>query len=212
MEEPRPRAARRARGPAGDGPGGASPERASPRVIALERLDPPRVGGFWIPEMISIAGGEDVAGDPGLNPAEVGWGELASLNAEVVIVMPDGSVEDAHAQAMEHWERIAALGATRVFAVDAAAAFAEPGPRLVDGVELLGHLLHPDLIDPPGNTAFRRCRRRCRGPRAAADAQATARAPSDRDDARPAPSPRTRRRAGSARASRARRRRSPARR
>ena len=81
-------------------------------MIALERLDPPRVGGFWIPEMISIAGGEDVAGDPGLNPAEVGWGELESLNAEVVIVMPDGSVEDAHAQAMEHWERIAALGAT----------------------------------------------------------------------------------------------------
>jgi iron complex transport system substrate-binding protein len=126
----------------------------SPRVIALERLDPPRVGGFWIPEMISIAGGVDVAGDPGLNPPDVGWGELASLNAEVVIVMPDGSVEDAQAQAMEHWERIASLGAARAFAVDTAAAFSDPGPRLVDGVELLGHLLHPDLIDPPGNTAF----------------------------------------------------------
>ena len=61
--------------------------------------------------MISIAGGDDVAGDPGLSPPEVGWGELASLNAEVVIVMPRGSVEDAQAQAMEHWERIAALGA-----------------------------------------------------------------------------------------------------
>ena len=105
--------------------------------------------------MISIAGGVDVAGDPGLSPPDVGWGELASLAAAVVIVMPDGSVEDAQAQAMEHWERIAALGAERVFAVDAAAAFAEPGPRLVDGVELLGHLLHPDLIDPPGNTEFR---------------------------------------------------------
>jgi iron complex transport system substrate-binding protein len=128
---------------------------ASPRVIALERLDPPRVAGFWIPEMISIAGGVDVAGDPGLNPPEVGWGELESLNAAVVIVMPDGSVEDAQAQAMEHWEQIASLGAERVFAVDAAAAFSEPGPRLVDGVELLAHLLHPDLFDPPGNTAFR---------------------------------------------------------
>jgi iron complex transport system substrate-binding protein len=126
----------------------------TPRVIALESLDPARVGGFWVPEMISIAGGEDVAGDPGLNPAEVGWGELGSLGAEVLIVMPNGSVEDAHAQAMEHWEQIASVGAGRVFAVDAAAAFAEPGPRLVDGVELLGHLLHPDLMDPPGNTAF----------------------------------------------------------
>ena len=55
---------------------------------------------------------------------------------------------------MEHWERIASLGATRVFAVDAAAAFTRPGPRLVDGVELLCHLLHPDLMDPPGNIAF----------------------------------------------------------
>lgn len=126
----------------------------SPRVIALERLDPPRVGGFWIPEMISIAGGVDVAGDPGLNPPDVGWGELASLNADVVIVMPEGSVEDARAQAMEHWGRIASLGAARIFAVDTSTAFSNPGPRLVDGVELLGHLLHPELMDPPGNTAF----------------------------------------------------------
>src|SRR6476661_3125195 len=60
----------------------------SPRVIALQQLDPPRVAGFWIPEMITIAGGVDVAGDPGLNPAEVGWGELSSLGADVVVVMP----------------------------------------------------------------------------------------------------------------------------
>jgi iron complex transport system substrate-binding protein len=126
---------------------------ASPRVIALERMDPPRVAGFWIPEMISIAGGEDVAGDPGLNPAEVGWGALASLRADVIVVMLEGTIEDAQAQAMEHWERIAGLGAGRVFAV-ASAPFAAPSPRLIDGVELLGHLFHPDLIDPPGNTPF----------------------------------------------------------
>ena len=125
----------------------------SPRVIALQRLDPPRVGGFWIPEMISIAGGEDVAGDPGLNPASVGWGELASLRADVVVFLPEVSVENAQAQAMEHWERIAGLGATRLYAVDGRR-FVEPGPRLVDGVELLAHILHPDLIDPPGNIGF----------------------------------------------------------
>jgi len=122
----------------------------SPRVIALQRLDPPRVGGFWVPEMISIAGGEDVAGDPGLSPPSVGWGELSSLNADVVVVMPEVSIENAQAQAMEHWESIAGLGATRLYAVDGTL-FAEPGPRLVDGVELLGHVLHPDLVDPPGN-------------------------------------------------------------
>jgi iron complex transport system substrate-binding protein len=125
----------------------------SPRVIALQRLDPPRVGGFWIPEIISIAGGEDVAGDPGLNPPAVGWGELTSLNPDVVVVMPKVAAQNARAQAMEHWESIASLGATRLYAVDGTL-FAEPGPRLVDGVELLGHVLHPDIVDPPGNVAF----------------------------------------------------------
>jgi iron complex transport system substrate-binding protein len=125
----------------------------SPRVVALQRLDPPRVGGFWIPELISIAGGEDVAGDPGLSPPSVGWGELESLRPEVVVVMPDVPVESAQALAMEHWEQIAALGHTRLFAVDGTA-FSDPAPRLVDAVELLGHLLHPDLVDPPGNIGF----------------------------------------------------------
>lgn len=129
----------------------------SPRVIALQRLDPPRVGGYWVPEMISIAGGEDVAGDPGLSPPSVGWGELESLGADVVVVMLDASLENGRAQAMEHWERIAALGAARNVVVEGSA-FANPGPRLVDGVELLGHLLHPDLIDPPGNVRFEELR------------------------------------------------------
>jgi iron complex transport system substrate-binding protein len=125
----------------------------SPRVIALQRLDPPRVAGFWVPEMISIAGGLDVAGDPGLTPPKVSWGELESLRAEVIVVMPEVGLEDARAQAMEHWERIAALGAMRLYAVDGSR-FSEPGPRLVDAVELLGHILHPDLVDPPGNVDF----------------------------------------------------------
>jgi iron complex transport system substrate-binding protein len=126
-----------------------------PRVIALEWLDPPYVGGHWIPEMISIAGGEDVAGPPGLKSPEVQWGALSGLNPDVVIAMPCGwYVDESHAQAIEHWGRIATLGAGRVFAVDAASTFSRPGPRLVDGVELLGHILHPDLVDPPGNIGF----------------------------------------------------------
>ena len=126
-----------------------------PRVIVLERLDPPHAGGFWIPEMISIAGGEDVAGSPGLSPPRVGWGELAALRPDVVVATPGGeSIEDARARAMEHWERVEELGAGRAFVVESTPALAKPGPRLVDGVELLGHLLHPDLVDPPGNIAF----------------------------------------------------------
>ena len=126
-----------------------------PRVIALKWLDPPYVGGHWIPEMISIAGGEDVAGPPGLKSPEVSWGELAGLNPDVVIAMPCGwYVDGARSQALEHWIHIETLGAQRVFAVDAASTFSRPGPRLVDGVELLGHILHPDLVDPPGNIGF----------------------------------------------------------
>jgi iron complex transport system substrate-binding protein len=131
--------------------GGAS----LPRVIALEWLDPPYVGGHWIPEMISIAGGEDVAGPPGLKSPEVSWGELSGLNPDVAIAMPCGwYVEASRAQALAYWDQIETLGARQVFAVDAASTFSRPGPRLVDGVELLGHLLHPDLVDPPGNIGF----------------------------------------------------------
>ena len=128
---------------------------ARPRVVALEWLDPPYVGGHWLPEMISIAGGEDVAGPPGLKSPEVGWGALTGLDPEVVVSMPCGwYVERARAETLAHWERVAGLGAERVFAVDAASTFSRPGPRLIDGVELLGHLLHPDLLDAPGNIGF----------------------------------------------------------
>lgn len=127
----------------------------TPRVITLEWLDPPFVGGHWIPEMISIAGGEDVAGPPGLKSPEVAWGALSGLGPDVVIAMPCGwYVSESHDQAIEHWDRLAKLGASRVYAVDAASTFSRPGPRLVDGVELLGHVLHPDLVDPPGNIGF----------------------------------------------------------
>jgi iron complex transport system substrate-binding protein len=126
-----------------------------PRVIALEWLDPPFVGGHWVPEMISIAGGEDVAGPPGLKSPEVLWGELSGLEPDVVVAMPCGwYVAESRAQALAHWDRIEALGAARVFAVDAASTFSRPGPRLVDGVELLAHLLHPDLADAPTGIGF----------------------------------------------------------
>jgi iron complex transport system substrate-binding protein len=135
--------------------GAAVAEAERPRVVALEWLDPPFVGGHWIPEMISIAGGEDVAGPPGAKSPEVAWDGLAELDPDLVVVMPCGwYVEESRAQALEHWNRIEALGAERVFAVDAASTYSRPGPRLVDGVELLAHLLHPDLVDPPGGIGF----------------------------------------------------------
>jgi len=127
----------------------------APRVIALEWLDPPFVGGHWIPEMVAFAGGIDVAGPPGAKSPEVEWEALAGLDPDLVVVMPCGMyAEDSLAQAGQHRERIAALGATRVVAVDAASTYSRPGPRLVDGTELLAHLIHPDRVDPPAGIAF----------------------------------------------------------
>jgi iron complex transport system substrate-binding protein len=125
------------------------------RVVALEWLDPPFVGGHWMPEMVELAGGVDVAGPRGAKSPEVPWERLEGLEPDVVVVMPCGwYVEESRAQAEEHRERIAALGASRVFAVDAASTYSRPGPRLVDGVELLAHLFHPDRVEPPGGIGF----------------------------------------------------------
>jgi len=126
-----------------------------PRTLALEWLDPPFVGGHWIPEMITLAGGEDVAGTPAAKSPEVSWERLGELAPELIVAMPCGwYVEDSRAQAVAHWERIDALGAARVFAVDAASTYSRPGPRLVDGTELLAHILHPDRVEPPAEIAF----------------------------------------------------------
>jgi iron complex transport system substrate-binding protein len=133
--------------------------RGAPRVLALEWLDPPFVGGHWIPEMIALAGGVDVAGPAGEKSPEVRWDALAELEPEVVVVMPCGwYVEESRAQAETHWEQITALGAEHVFAVDAASTYSRPGPRLVDGTELLAHLLHPELVEAPVGIGFARLR------------------------------------------------------
>ena len=113
-----------------------------PRVAALEWLDPVFVGGHWVPQMIELAGGEDVLGLPGERSRTASWEEIAAARPEVVIVMPCGLYADEAAKEAErHRDALDALGA-RVHAVDAAAYFSRPGPRLVDGVELLSELLH----------------------------------------------------------------------
>lgn len=120
---------------------------ARPRVLALEWLDPPFLGGHWIPEMIEIAGGEGVAGFSGQKSQQVEWDDLRGLDPEVVVSMPCGwYIDESCAQALRHGDRLGAFGEARVFAVDGASSFSRPGPRLVDGVELLGHLLHPELV------------------------------------------------------------------
>jgi iron complex transport system substrate-binding protein len=125
-----------------------------PRVAALEWLDPVFIGGHWVPEMIAAAGGEDVLGAAGQKSRVVEWDDVVAARPEVVVAMPCGLYADeAAAQARDHADRLRSVGAERVVAVDAASSFSRPGPRLVDGVELLAHLFHPDLVEAPPEIA-----------------------------------------------------------
>ncbi|HST56796.1 MAG TPA: cobalamin-binding protein [Solirubrobacteraceae bacterium] len=123
--------------------------RAQPRqrVVAVEWLDPVFVAGHWTPQLIDLAGGEDPIGLPGEPSETVTWELLAAAEPEVVVVMPCGyDAPRAHEEALEYAGKLATLGAERVVAVNASAYFSRPGPRLVDGLELLAHILHPELV------------------------------------------------------------------
>jgi iron complex transport system substrate-binding protein len=122
---------------------------ARPRVAALEWLDPPYAAGHWVPQLIEYAGGEDVLGFAGERSEEVSWEAIAALAPDLVIVMPCGfDAEIAHREAEMHREQLAALGAGAVVAVDGSAYFSRPGPRVVDGLELLAELIHPEVFPP----------------------------------------------------------------
>ncbi|MGH2893319.1 MAG: cobalamin-binding protein [Solirubrobacteraceae bacterium] len=130
----------------------ASPRR--PKVVALEWLDPPFVAGHWTPQLIEFAGGEDVLGFSGENSEECSWEAVAAAEPDIVIVMPCGfDAEIAHREAEMHRDELTAIGAGEVVAVDAAAYFSRPGPRIVDGLELLAHILHPELVPEPASPA-----------------------------------------------------------
>ena len=122
-------------------------------VAALEWLDPVFTAGHWTPQLIEYAGGHDVLGLPGEHSETRSWDEVKVAAPEVVVVMPCGyDAERAAEEAHDFAGELGRLGARRIVAVDAAAYFSRPGPRLVDGLELLGHVLHPDRVPeaPPG--------------------------------------------------------------
>jgi iron complex transport system substrate-binding protein len=117
-----------------------------PRVLALEWLEPPFAGGHWVPEMIEVAGGIDVAAQPGDGSRRMTWQEVATLDPDLLVVMPCG-FDEAGARAQieriagnEEWSRLRAVRAGWVFPVDANGCFSRPGPRLVDGIERLAEI------------------------------------------------------------------------
>jgi iron complex transport system substrate-binding protein len=127
-----------------------------PRVVTLEWLAPPYAGGHWVPGMVQVAGGKSVAGQPERDSRAITWRELAAARPEVAVVMPCGLyAEEAAQQALDHREELEALGAASIYAVDAASSFSRPGPRLIEGVELLGHVLHPERVPALETLRFR---------------------------------------------------------
>jgi iron complex transport system substrate-binding protein len=123
-----------------------------PRVFCLEWVDPYYCCGHWVPEMVEMAGGEDALGRKGKDSVRISWTDIKRWSPEIVIVSPCGfDTEKAIHQAKQllqqpGWSDLPAARNDRVYAVNANAYFARPGPRVVDGVELLAHLLHPELF------------------------------------------------------------------
>ncbi len=125
----------------------ATADRPRPRVLALEWLDPPFAGGHWVPEMIDLAGGEDVIARPGDHSARLTWEQVAAADPDVIVVMPCGFDEAGAREQIAtiadrpDWSSLRAVREGRIFPVDANGCFSRPGPRLVDGIERLAAIL-----------------------------------------------------------------------
>jgi iron complex transport system substrate-binding protein len=130
-----------------------------PRVACIEWVDPIYPAGHWVPEMVEIAGGVDGLGEKGEPARATSWDNVRSYAPEVVVLMPCGfGVERASAEAsllygLGGWSELPAVKSASVYAVDGSAYFNRPGPRLVDGIEILAALIHPGKFSPPSSDA-----------------------------------------------------------
>ncbi len=133
--------------------------RPTPRTLVLEWTDPPFAPGHWVPEMVSLAGGTCVLGTAGEKSYRVDWEQVATATPEIVVCAPCGfGLEQSASLAEELVDTGVLPDGVPVWAVDANASFARPGPRLVDGVEALAGILHPDAAPAPGAGMARRVR------------------------------------------------------
>lgn len=127
---------------------------ARPRVVCLEWLDPLFAGGHWIPEMVEWAGGLDVLGVAAAPSRLVSWDQVRAAEPEVLVLMPCGftaarALRELDCVALRSgWAALPAVRSGSVFTVDSASYFSRPGPRLVDGVDILSALLHPAVFGP----------------------------------------------------------------
>ncbi|MFL5778189.1 MAG: cobalamin-binding protein, partial [Chloroflexota bacterium] len=134
--------------------------RRAPRVVGLEWLDPPFALGHWVPEQVRRAGGWDLLGADGESSRQTSWHDVREVDPEMLVLMPCGFHLD---ETVSEWERtprptgyedLAAVRRGQVFAVDGSAYFSRPGPRVIDGIELLAEIFDPEAfvdVAPPGS-------------------------------------------------------------
>ncbi len=129
--------------------------KVRPKVFVLEWIDPPFGAGHWVPDIISAAGGEPVLCRPGERSVQTTWAEIAAAAPDVVIVAPCGfGLDSASDQARLILEHLPSSVA--VWAIDADAVMVRPGPRLVDGVEAISHMLHGNIDNTVDSALLRR--------------------------------------------------------
>ncbi|MDX6647851.1 MAG: iron complex transport system substrate-binding protein [Miltoncostaeaceae bacterium] len=135
--------------------------RPARRVVCLEWLDPPYAAGHWVPHQVEAAGGHDPLGRPGRPSVRITDQAIAAADPELLVLMPCGWNVDQADRALDRERFLARFAGApfvrtgAVLAVNGAAYFSRPGPRLVDGVELLAALFHPAAADPPPPEAAR---------------------------------------------------------
>jgi iron complex transport system substrate-binding protein len=123
-----------------------------PRVFCMEWLDPIYCSGHWVPEMVTIAGGVDHLGHEGADSVRLAWEDVLAWKPEVLVMMPCGfrleQVLEIAPQlcARPGWRDLPAVQRGQVYAVDANSYFARPGPRVIEGTQLLAHILHPEVF------------------------------------------------------------------
>ncbi|HEX7251379.1 MAG TPA: cobalamin-binding protein [Thermoanaerobaculia bacterium] len=123
-----------------------------PRVAAIEWLSPLMAAGNWIPEMVAMAGGENLFGETGVHSPWLSWEDLKASDPDVMILLPCGfSLERVRAElgllsVLPGWETLSAVRTGRVYLADGNQYFNRPGPRLVESLETLGQILHPEVF------------------------------------------------------------------
>ena len=128
--------------------------RRRPAVAVIEWVDPPFTAGHWIPDLVSAAGGRPVAAQAGAPSVPTTWAAIAGAAPELIIVAPcgyhlSGAIEQARSVTR-------ALPGVPVWAIDADGIVVRPGPRLIDGVEAIASVLHPDAVPPAPRAAVHR--------------------------------------------------------